>query len=122
MLADWGMQPVEVDGVMAAEQAIRKARDSGRPFRAALLDSEMEEEDSARWEAIRSRLGPAAGIVGMMMTTTAAKLSLTSGSDEVIRLVKPIKQSELLHAVRQALGLQERVDTEEDPEQLDRPA
>jgi hypothetical protein len=82
----------------------------------------LGESHAARGDSIRLLLGPTTGIVTMMTTTTAARQSPAPGREDSHRLVKPVKQSELLHAVRRALGLREGGEADEDLEQLDRPA
>ncbi|HTX14553.1 MAG TPA: response regulator [Candidatus Baltobacteraceae bacterium] len=107
MLTRWGMKPTAVEGGRAALQALQIARDAGNPFPLILLDGQMPEMDGfALAEHIRKDSGTVKATI--MMLTSAGHLGDAARCRELgisAYLVKPIRQAELLHAIRGVLNL-----------------
>jgi signal transduction histidine kinase/CheY-like chemotaxis protein len=106
MLTRWGMNVTVVEGGRAALDAIRAAKNAGRPFSLILLDGQMPEMDGfALAEQIRNDLQVKQATI--MMLTSAGHLGDSARCHELgisAYLVKPISQSELLAAVCRVLG------------------
>jgi signal transduction histidine kinase/CheY-like chemotaxis protein len=107
LVAAWGMKPTAVEGGPAAISAMKHARDADEPFSLVLLDVLMPEMDG--FEVAR-RIHQDAELAG----TTIMMLSSIDNGDESGRckevgaaafLRKPIRESELLSSILEALGL-----------------
>ena len=110
VLRNWRMAPTAVQGGPAALEALRAAAAAGEPFSLVLLDAMMPEMDGFTL---------AAKIAGHPELAGAAVMMLSSGDRRgdaercralglVRYLVKPVKQSDLLDALVQALAAQEK--------------
>ena len=110
VLRNWRMVPTAVQGGPAALEALRAAAAAGEPFSLVLLDAMMPEMDGFTL---------AAKIAGHPELAGAAVMMLSSGDRRgdaercralglVRYLVKPVKQSDLLDALVQALAAQEK--------------
>jgi two-component system sensor histidine kinase/response regulator len=111
ILTRWGMNPTAVEGGQAALEALEIANSEGHPFPLILLDGQMPEMDGfALAEQIQKQpnLAPAT----VMMLTSAGHLGDAARCRALgIRayLVKPIRQRELLEAIRQVLNKESKV-------------
>jgi two-component system sensor histidine kinase/response regulator len=106
MLLEWGMQPsVAADGHTALA-LMRRAKGSGKPFAAIILDAIMPEVDG--FTLVREiRQEPEIADTPIIMLTTAGGTVHTKSREMGIEasIMKPIRQSNLLHALRRILGL-----------------
>ncbi|HYL73908.1 MAG TPA: response regulator [Bryobacteraceae bacterium] len=105
MLKSWGMLPVVADSGMAGLQLMRQAADSGCPFRLVLADCQMPEMDGFQFiERVKETPSLAAPAIMMLSsddfngTPQRCRSLGLAGS-----LIKPLKQSELMAAIRAAL-------------------
>jgi len=105
MLTRWGMRPTSVEGGRAALQALEIAKSTGHPFPLILLDGQMPDMDGfALAEQIQKDPGLLA--VTIMMLTSAGHLGDAARCRDLgisAYLVKPIRQTELLDGICQAL-------------------
>ena len=104
MLASWGMQPSTAQDTASAQKIFTQAETSQKPFRLILIDSDMPEPDGfklADW--IKDQNQPDGKVI-MMLTSlrTRSKVDL-EGLDIKAVLTKPIRPSDLLDAITQAL-------------------
>jgi two-component system, sensor histidine kinase and response regulator len=106
MLTLWRMRPVVAPTGPAALAELKKAARAGQPYPLVLLDASMPEMDGF---ALAERIHAGSGLAGasIMMLSSAAR------SDDRARcralgvsswLAKPVKQSDLLDAIADALG------------------
>jgi CheY-like chemotaxis protein len=106
MLATWHTAPLAVDSGAAAISALREAQGLGKIFPLILLDAQMPVMDGfALAESIKRN--PHWTTATIMMLSSAgqrgdAKRCRDLGVDAY--LTKPVRQSELLHAILVALG------------------
>jgi len=106
MLTRWGMRPAAVDGGRAALQALEIAKSTGHPFPLILVDGQMPEMDGfTLTEQIKkdADLAP----VTIIMLTSVGRLGDAARCRELgvsAYLVKPIRQTELLDGICQALN------------------
>jgi two-component system sensor histidine kinase/response regulator len=106
MLLNWKMRPTVADGARAALNALEQAQDAGEPFPLVLLDAQMPDMDGFAL-AERIKQNPElAGAVIMMLTSAGQRGDAVRCRELGIAayLTKPIKQSELLEAIRATLG------------------
>jgi PAS domain S-box-containing protein len=106
MLSFWGMKPVAVEGATAALDALKIAKDIGKPFVLVLLDHMMPDIDGFELaERINSDPG-FSGLAKIMLTSAGqrgdAHRCLNLGISAYC--LKPIKQSELLNLISKALN------------------
>ncbi|QSA97918.1 response regulator [Methylococcus sp. EFPC2] len=106
MLTQWGLEPVQADGGEVALAAIREAEAQGKPFRLVLLDAMMPRIDGYE-VASRIIANPGATPPTIMLLSSAdrvgeADLSRQLGISRFLR--KPVKYSELLDAIQEALS------------------
>jgi two-component system, sensor histidine kinase and response regulator len=116
ILRAWGMRPTAVDGGPAALETLETARAGGDPFALVLLDRHMPEMDGL---ALAARIASDPGLTGasVMMLSSGSKPTDAARCRELgvaASLLKPIKPSELLAAIRQALGVLSLDDTRRD--------
>jgi two-component system sensor histidine kinase/response regulator len=106
MTKHWRMQPEAADSGPAGLSALERGSASGRPFRLVLVDEEMPGMDGL--EVIRRILAnPALRGANILMVTSVGQSSSAVRCREMgvdSYLIKPIKPSELLMAIRNTLG------------------
>jgi PAS domain S-box-containing protein len=105
ILDRWEMKSTAVDGGQRALTALQDAKNAGRPFPLILLDAHMPEMDGFTL-AERIRQNPDLAGATIMMLTSAGHLGDAKRCREAgisAYLVKPIRQTELLDAIRLAL-------------------
>jgi two-component system, sensor histidine kinase and response regulator len=106
VLSNWGARPVAVSNGTRALDALRSAAEQGRPFAIVLVDGMMPEMDGLTL-ARHIRDDPMiAGVLVLMLTSSGPP-----EDDEICSrlqisacLTKPVRQSELLDAVMDALA------------------
>ena len=106
LLTHWQMKPAVADGGRAAIQSMLRASASGRPFRLMLLDAEMPDMDGFE-VARQTRCSPELAGTALMMLSSADQRRGRARCREIginTYLIKPIKPSVLLNAIRSALG------------------
>jgi signal transduction histidine kinase/CheY-like chemotaxis protein/HPt (histidine-containing phosphotransfer) domain-containing protein len=106
LLRGWGMRPAAADGARAALAELRRAAAEGEPYPLVLVDAVMPEVDGFMLiEQIR-REPDLAGPAIMMLTSCGqpADAGRCRALGLSAYLVKPVKQSELLQAIRAALS------------------
>ncbi len=105
VVAHWQMRPTEVDSGAAGLAALHAAADAGDPFQLILLDVMMPEMDGFTFlEHIRRE--PKIDRPAILMLSSADRLEDLARSRElgaIAYLVKPIRPSELLESVIEAL-------------------
>ncbi len=104
-LLGWGLRPTLVDGGRAALEELRRATAEGRPYPLVLLDAMMPEMDG--FDVVRRvKEDPQLTGATILMLSSAAQLADAARCRELgvaLYLVKPVRQSELLEAIRKAL-------------------
>ena len=107
MLCNWGMKPAVVEGGRDALNLLRKARESGQPFRLVLSDANMPEMDGFLLAAEIKRDTQLGNTIIMMLTSGDRPGNVARCEQLGIAsyLLKPIKQSELFDAIVLALGV-----------------
>jgi len=106
LLVRWGLSPTLVAGGKAALAVLEQAARAGTPVPLVLLDAHMPEMDGF---ALAERIKEAPELAGatIMMLSSAAQLGDAARCREVgieCYLTKPVKQSDLLRAIRKTLG------------------
>jgi CheY-like chemotaxis protein len=106
MLKRWRMEPTSAQDSRAAIEILAAARGSGRQFRLVLIDGCMPGMDGFALVEELQRRELLSGTIIMMLTSSEQKAHATRCRELGISqyLVKPIRQSELLIAVRHSLG------------------
>ncbi|HYR89233.1 MAG TPA: response regulator [Terriglobia bacterium] len=106
VLRNWDMNVTCVDGGVPALRALKMAREDRLPFQLVLLDCHMPEMDGFMVaEQMRKEAGPVQPII--LMLTSGAQQGDFKRCHELgisLHLTKPIKQQELLDAVKRVLG------------------
>jgi PAS domain S-box-containing protein len=106
MLAAWDLRPTAVDGARAALAELERAVTIGEPYRLVLLDAMMPEMDG--FELARSiRARPRLADLPLVMLTSGGEAGEGARCRELgiaVHLLKPVKQSEVLGAVRHVCG------------------
>jgi len=106
MLVNWGMKPEAVENGEKALVALRRAKTRGKPFKLALVDAQMPGMDGFTLTEHIKQIPDFGRLVIIMLTS----LGLRGDSSRCRKLgisaylTKPIKQSDLLDAIRLALG------------------
>jgi CheY-like chemotaxis protein len=110
VLAQWGLKPTTAADGRAAVAILDQADSQGEPFHLVLLDREMPEWDGfAVAERMQQRPQPNGAII--MMLSSASSLGDRARCRELgiaECCLKPIKQSDLYHALLKAVGAAER--------------
>jgi two-component system, sensor histidine kinase and response regulator len=106
LLVRWGLSPTVVAGGKAALAVLEQAAGAGAPVPLVLLDAHMPEMDGF---ALAERIKEAPELAGatIMMLSSAAQLGDAARCREVgieCYLTKPVRQSDLLRALRKTLG------------------
>ena len=111
MLANWQMRPTVVPDAEASLQELRRAQQSGMPYRLVLTDVHMPGMDGFQLvESIKAS--------SKLDSTVILMLTSGDGPGDIDRcrkvggaahLIKPIKQSELFDAIVTSLGVVEEV-------------
>jgi PAS domain S-box-containing protein len=107
MLMLWNMNPVAVDGVAVAFDEMIRAEADEAPFQLVLLDVMMPRMDGfALVESISSRPGLANVPIIMLSSAGWSEDAQRAKNMGVARtLQKPVKQSDLLNAITEVLGV-----------------
>jgi CheY-like chemotaxis protein len=106
ILSKWAMRPASVDSGMLALDTLYKARAAGRPYAMVLLDVHMPGMDGFE-VAQRIKESPNLGGATVMMLTSATRPGDINRCKELgiaAYLIKPIRRTELLEAMLNALG------------------
>ncbi|MEI8380211.1 MAG: response regulator [Planctomycetota bacterium] len=106
MLTNWGMQPQAVSTVAAGLAELERTHALGTPYALILTDSNMPDEDGFELaRQIQNRRGLCGSLI-MMLTSADRNDDQTRCQELSISayLIKPVKQSELLDAIVQAVG------------------
>jgi len=111
MLEQWGMKPVSVEDGLAALSALEQARAAGRPFPLLIIDFDLPAMGGL---SVAQCIRENAGLrdTRILVLTSAGQRADAAGPSKLgieAHLLKPIKQSNLSHAVRAALGHQRGV-------------
>jgi CheY-like chemotaxis protein len=127
MLGSWGMAPTSVGSGLAALRKLHELHEAGTPFRLVITDACMPEMDgfqmvellrgNPRYEALPVIMLTSMGLSGSAMQRQQLRIDAC--------LSKPVRQSDLLHAIQLAVG-QTVTSGEHQPgthhQSLDRPA
>lgn len=106
---NWGMNPVVVEGVDEAIQAMERGRNSGKPIEMVLTDMYMPKRDGMdliEW----MRTDPEFANVNVMILSSGPTAEHRSRADELsvnAYLTKPVRQSSLLDAIATSMGQEE---------------
>jgi CheY-like chemotaxis protein len=106
ILSKWQMIPTAVDGGPAALRVLAEFQKSGHAFRLILLDAQMPEMDGFTLAGLVKHNADLSGIT-IMMLTSVGFLGDAARCREIgitAYLTKPIRQIELLEAIRIVLG------------------
>ena len=106
MLKHWLMKPVLAESGRAGLAAMQESKKAGRPFPLVLLDGQMPDLDGFA-VADEIKKDPELAQATVMMLTSAGRRGDGARSREMgiaAYLVKPIRGSELLEAIRRVLG------------------
>jgi signal transduction histidine kinase/CheY-like chemotaxis protein len=106
LLAGWYMRPTGAENGPAGLAALRRAAGEGRPFPLVLLDAMMPGMDGF---AVARKIKETPDLAGatVLMISSAAQLADAARCRELglsCYLVKPVRQAELLDAIRRALA------------------
>jgi two-component system, sensor histidine kinase and response regulator len=107
VLTNWHLKPVVVEGSEQALLTLKQARASGRSFPLVLLDAQMPTMDGF---TLAEKIKGDADLAGatIMMLSSAGQYGDAARCRELgiaAYLTKPVKQSELLHAILNVLDL-----------------
>ncbi len=103
----WRMKPTVVDSGKVALAAMEKAYEDGAPFALVLLDSAIPAVDGLSLAAKIRQSPHLSGATIIMLTSGGYDVDSASGRELGIDayIIKPIKQSELMDSILQALHL-----------------
>jgi signal transduction histidine kinase/CheY-like chemotaxis protein len=106
LLTAWGMAPALAEDGPTALAEMTRAAGAGRPYRLSLLDARMPGMDGLALSQ-RIRKDPGFGSCALLLLSPAGQPVDAERSRElkiVCCLTKPVKPSDLLEAIQQALG------------------
>ena len=107
ILSTWNMSATVVDGASAAMDLLREAQTAGMPYRLVLTDAHMPQIDGFML-AGKIKDDTELNSTVVMMLTSEDRPDAVARCEQLgiaAYLLKPIKQSELLEAVKLALGI-----------------
>jgi PAS domain S-box-containing protein len=106
VLANWQMRPVVVHDARTALTALQETASAGEPFALVLLDAHMPDMDGFALAREIQDTRELSGIPIVMLTSAGHTRDIARCRELGIHgyLMKPVKQSELLHGIVQALG------------------
>ena len=109
-LAGWQMQPALAEGAREALGCLARARDAGTTFPLVLIDARMPDMDGFDLAERIKRNPDFSGATILMLSSAGQREEAARCRERGIAacLVKPIKQSELWHAVVSALATGKR--------------
>jgi CheY-like chemotaxis protein len=122
MTRNWGMQPEAVERAREGMEVLRQAHEAGRPVDLVLSDVNMPEIDGltlTEW----IRQDPKLSDTSVIVLTSGAHPADVKRCDELqvaAHLMKPVKQSELLDAIRMSLAAAFSVHEREESPPLER--
>jgi PAS domain S-box-containing protein len=113
MLLSWHMKPTVVDGGLAALAQLDEATAAGAPYRLVLLDAVMPEIDGFTVAEHMRRHPHLVGRIIMMLSSASYNedIERCRAAGISVHQRKPIKQSDLLDAILDALGREPEVAT-----------
>jgi CheY-like chemotaxis protein/HPt (histidine-containing phosphotransfer) domain-containing protein len=109
-LRRWNIEAHEADSFKSATQFLERAKRAKAPFRLVLLDDTLSGADSYELAA-QMRKSPRFGDQAVIVLGSAVRREEKGDrldSEALSCLTKPVKQSELLDAVRSAVGISSR--------------
>ena len=106
ILTSWNMKPVVTDSAQGALALLDQARSLGKPFPLALVDAQMPQADGfSLSERISRQDAPKTSVVVMLTATDVHRGAARCRELGICAYVaKPAKESELLRALKTALG------------------
>jgi two-component system sensor histidine kinase/response regulator len=106
VLVNWGMKVTVAEGGRSALEAAARARDERMPYQLVILDGHMPEMDGFMVaERIRKESGSVQPILLMLSSAgNHGDLDRCRELGIAIHLTKPVKQQELMEALKDALG------------------
>jgi len=112
MLHGWQMKPTEVRGGNEALRMLREAKAAGGGYRLVLVDSQMPELDGFKLANLIRQDTDLGGSTIMMLTSVgySGDAARCRAAGITAYLTKPIRQSELMMAIRLALGEKQRAE------------
>jgi CheY-like chemotaxis protein len=110
LLTQWHMRPTTVADAKAALMALARATATKQPFGLVILDAIMPQVDGfALAEQIRQQPEFAGAVLMLASSSFAAEAPRCQKLGIAVRLMKPVKQSELLEGIMRALRLSQAV-------------
>jgi PAS domain S-box-containing protein len=103
MLVHWGMRPCPAEGEASALAEVRRAEEEGEPFAVVLLDTTLPGGSFALAEQLRS-CAVDLPVVLLTAGTGRGDLEWWQALGVTVHLPKPVKQTQLRQALRQALS------------------
>lgn len=118
MLASWQLRPEAAAGAGEALRLVRRAQESGDPYRLVVLDANMPDRDGFLLaEEIRALCPECTLILMLTSGTQPVDVSRCQRQGIAAYVLKPIKPSELLDAIVLALGVATAEDEGGEPAQ-----
>ena len=107
MLTSWKMFPKPAASAADGAALLRKMEKSGAGFDMALIDSDLPQSGTLSLvRQIKENAGDATGIIMMLTTTTPKDTAGFNAADVGPLVTKPIRPSDLLDAIIQALSME----------------